>query len=480
MSHRGCRLTWRAFLVLGWITAQPALGSVRLPDVLSDHMVLQENAEVGLWGWASVGNVVDVQTSWGARAETTADHDGAWKVRIRTPRAHALAEGLHPETLTITMPQENTIQITDVLIGEVWLCSGQSNMEMMLRPGYPPGWNSWYGEEYWAGQESLKSDRPYLRVYDVEKTAAPSPQADVKGFLPSKGIQPEDAHGLIRGRKRGWQACTPVTAPDFSAVAYYFGSALAEKLQVPVGLITSDVGGTKIQLWMKGGEFYNGMIAPFFPMTLKGVIWYQGESNVGDAPGSYAGRFKEMIHQWREGFHDDTLPFYFVQIAPFGKSPAAGNLREDQAAALELKNTGMAVVSDVGDPTCIHPKDKRDVGQRLALQALRKTYGRTEVIADGPAFETLHRQGGKIDVQFRNEDGGLVSRDGKSLTCFSVAGADGRFIPESADIKGADVVVSCAGVTDPRELRFAWGSADQPNLMSKDGLPVSQFQAPIH
>jgi sialate O-acetylesterase len=453
--------------------------SVRLPEVLGDHMVLQQNTVVTLWGWSSVGNEIDVTTSWGEKATAHAAPDGAWNVQIKTPAAQPLSKGLHPETITIAMPGENVIQIRDVLIGEVWLCSGQSNMEMMLQSCYPPGWSGWYGEAHWK-EESKKADRPYLRDFEVEKTAAQAPQTDVKGILPSKGLYAPDAAGFLPEPRRGWQVCTPETAGYFSAVAYYFGSMLAEKLQVPVGLITTDVGGTPIEDWGSGGKYYNGMIAPFFPMTLRGAIWYQGESNVGESPGVYASLFSAMIRDWRKNFHEDDLPFYFVQIAPYanGSGDGSARLREEQASALALKNTGMVVTNDVGDPNNIHPKDKRDVGWRLASQALRKTYGQTDAIADGPTFDSLLLQDGKIHVRFHDVGGGLTSRDGQPLTCFTVVGVDGKSASAPAEIAGDEVVIS-SPVPNPAEVRFAWGASDQPNLMSKDGLPAAQFRAPV-
>ena len=458
----------------------PASAGVRVPDVLGDHMVLQQNTDVTLWGWASVGHIVAVETSWGAAAQTTAESDGSWRVKIKTPPAQPLDQGLHPETVTITMPDENVLQFRDVLIGEVWLCSGQSNMEMMLRPGYPPGWNGWDGEAFWKDEESKKSDRPYLRVYDVEKTAARTPQSDVKGFLPSKGMQPKDAQGFIHGRAQGWQACTPANAEYLSAVAYYFGAALADKLHVPVGLVTSDVGGMPIRAFMEGGDFYNGMVAPFFPMTLQGVIWYQGESNVGDPAGTYAASFKSMIQGWREKFHRADMPFYFVQIAPFGTNPAEAVLRDEQAAALGLKNTGMAVIGDISDHTNVHPKDKRDVGWRLARQALSKTYGKMDVVADGPTIRSDRLLDGSIHLTFADEGGSLMACDDKPLRCFTVAGQDGNFVPAKAEIVGPEIVVTYPpDLPWPTELRFGWGPSDQPNLVSQDGLPAAQFRLPL-
>ena len=471
-----------ATLIACWClgSAVAVRAGVRIPEVLGDHMVVQQNADVTLWGWANVGRSVEVETSWGEKAAANVEADGSWKLKVRTPAAHPLSEGLHPETITLTMPEENVIQLTDVLVGEVWLCSGQSNMEMMLRPGYPPGWNGWDGEAFWKDEESKKSDRPYLRVFDVEKTSANVPQDDVKGFLPAKGIQPKDAQGFIRGRQRGWQPSTASTAEYFSAVAYYFGSALADNLQVPVGLITSDVGGMPIQSFMRGGDFYNGMINPLFPMTLRGVIWYQGESNVGGPAGAYAALFKGMIVDWRRRFGDEAMPFYYVQIAPYGTDPAEAQLREDQASVLSLDHTGMAVIGDISDPTHIHPKNKRDVGWRLARQALRKTYGRTEVVADGPVFDSVEALDGKLRVKFSHAGDGLVSCDGKPIRCFAVAGPDGNFVPADAGIvDGSVVVVSSTVVPHPSELRFGWGPSDQPNLGSKTGLPVAQFRSVV-
>jgi sialate O-acetylesterase len=306
-----------------------------------------------------------------------------------------------------------------------------------------------------------------------------SPQADVKGCLPGIGLEPEDANGLVRERKNGWQPCTPDTADDISAVPYYFGAALAEKLQVPVGLVTSSVGGSPIRRWMKGGNIFNGMIAPFGPMYLKGVVWYQGESDIGDPAGVYASHFTQMIQYWRGEFNNGEMPFYFVQIAPFGNNAAAAQLREEQASALTLKNTGMAVISDVGDPACIHPRNKRDVGRRLARQALSKTYGCPDVIADGPIFKSAQLQGGSTQVTFSDQGGGLVSRDGKSLTCFTIAGSDGKFQPAIAELAGTTVIVTCPHVPQPTEIRFGWGPSDQPNLMSKSGLPAAQFRSAI-
>jgi len=486
--------------MLAALTTGMVHATVRLPEVLGDHMVLQQQTDVPLWGWAFAGETVLIETSWGAKTQAKADAQGTWRVTVKTPAAQSLAKGLHPEHITFTVPNENTLQIKDILIGEVWLCSGQSNMDMLLRPGYPPGWCAWYGEASWQ-EESAKAERPGLRLFDVAKRAASTPQADCTGILPSMMPQPKDANGLIPEARRGWQACSRDTAPNFHAVPYYFGAALQEKLGVPVGLLTPIMGGTAIECWMSVEALrsvpsyansttttinpfaaspaclFNGMIAPLTPMRIQGALWYQGESNVGNP--HYAGLFQSLIADWRKAFDREDMPFYFVQIAPYrsGRGTQPAELREAQAEALQMKHTGMAVSLDVSDVTNIHPKNKRDIGRRLAWQALAKTYGHSDIIADGPTPESLAAKDGKLHIVFRDVGGGLVSRDGKPLTCFEIAVENGKFVRADAVIDGDTVVVSSADVAKPAAVRFAWGEADVPNLMSRNGLPVAQFKA---
>lgn len=478
----------------------PALATVRLPEVLGDHMVLQQQSEVKLWGWAFAGESVLIETSWGVKARAVANSGGEWAAKVRTPAAQPLTKGLHPEHITFTVPNENMVQIKDILIGEVWLCSGQSNMEMLLRPGYPPGWCAWFGEASWE-EESRKEERPGLRLFDVTRAAAATPQADCTSTFPSQGLQPTDTNGLIPEAMRGWQSCTRDRRPSFHAVPYYFGAALQDKLNVPVGLLAAVVGGTPIECWMSldalrtvashanattttlnpfagsPASLFNGMIAPLAAMRIQGAIWYQGESNV-DNPLPYAALFQALIADWRKAFDRADLPVHFVQVAPYryGRGAKPAELREAQAAALQMKNTGMALTIDVSDVTNIHPKNKRDVGNRLALQALAKTYGHTEIAADGPTPESLAAQGGKLQVAFRDAGGGLISRDKRPLTCFEIAGADGTFVGAAAEIHGRTVEVFSASIAQPKAVRFAWGEADVPNLMSSDGLPVAQFR----
>ena len=472
---------------------------VRLPEALGDHMVLQQKADVSLWGWAFPGETVLVETTWGENAKVVAGPFGDWNVRVKTPAAQPLSKGLHPEHITFTVDNQNTVQIKDILIGEVWLCSGQSNMDMIMRPGYPAGWCAWFGEAFWD-EESKTPDRLGLRMFDVAKAVASTPQTDCRSAL-NQVLEPRDANGLIPDIRRGWQACTLDNRPYFHAVAYYFGAALQDKLDVPVGLVTAAVGATRIKSWMSAEALrtlpdfvdkpqavlnpftstpsilFNAMIAPLTPMRIQGVIWYQGESDV-DSP--YALLFQTMIADWRRVFGIPKMPFYFVQIAPINtrNGTKEAELREDQASALKLENTGMAVSVDVSDPGNIHPKNKRDIGRRLALQALVKTYGHTEIVADGPTPVSVAVRAGKLEIAFRGMGGGLVSRDGKPLSCFEVAGADGKFVPAEALItKESVVVVSNPSVAQPKHVRFAWGNADMPNLISKNGFPVAQFRA---
>jgi sialate O-acetylesterase len=449
-------------------------------------MVLQQQTRVAVWGWAAPGETVKVETSWGASAETAAAGNGQWMAKIKTPAAQSLDNGLHPETITIQ--GKNTIVLQDVLIGELWLCSGQSNMDMRITPDAEQPWSS--GDSSWA-TESAKADRPGLRLCSLAKAVAPVPQSHGKGV---------------------WQASTAETASHFSAAGYYFGTYLQERLQVPVGLVVSVWPGTCIEKWlstqglrsvpdfgraMTAGHgivmqttpstppdlstLYNGMIAPLTPMTFKGVIWYQGESNVGRAD-LYSQLFPAMIQDWRRSFGNPNMAFYFVQIAPFKYSTnalipvaAGGELRHAQTAALKLPHTGEALTCDITDPANLHPRTKLEVGRRLALQALAKTYGIEGIEADGPQAKEARARGAAVNVVFDCAKDGLVARDGQPLNCFEIAGSDGKFVPATAVLQDNVVVVSSPQVAVPRHVRFGYGEIDVPNLSGKNGLPVAQF-----
>jgi sialate O-acetylesterase len=479
---------------------------VRLPSVLADRMVLQQQSQITLWGWAYEGEKVVIETSWGEKAEAIADAKGDWRASIRTPKATPLEHGVpvRREWIRFTVPKdENSIQIKDLLIGEVWLASGQSNMCMMLGPDYPKGRNAWYGDKFWQ-EESARLSHPSIRVFNVEKTASPVPRDDCKGVLPDHVTLPVDKAGLTRDLMTGWQVCTSESAPYMSAVAYYFATMLQKKLNVPVGVVTSAVGGSRIQAWMspealrgvQGHEserikvhrmgnsaFYNGMIAPLLPMTFRGVLWYQGESNADSPPGDYARLLSGLIADWRSGFGDPKLPFDIVQLANYGK-PAAGFedskvalVREAQAqVAATAPDVGMAVAIDLGTPN-IHPPNKRDVADRLARIALARTYGLSQP-CEGPVYEGMTVEGTAIRLRFKTGGEPLVAREGGGkLHGFFIAGADGHFIPADAKIEGETVLVSAPSVETPASARYAWATNPEGcNLDNKAGLPASPFR----
>ena len=477
-------------------------------------MVLQQNSEVTLWGWAYEGETVVIETSWGVKTQVVADARGEWRIKVKTPAACPLDQGFHPEEITFTVPDENMVQIKDVLIGEVWLCSGQSNMTMMLGPDYPTGHNGWYGDKFWQ-EESRKTDRPAIRVFNVEKTARAVPQDDCKAVLPDHITLPKNTAGLTPDLRTGWQICLHETAPFISAVAYYFAVRLQEKLNVPVGLVTSDVGGSPIEAWISldalhqlpacaqttnkvhrlgAAALFNGMIAPLTSMTFRGAIWYQGESNVGSSGTNYAPLLKTLIADWRGRF-DKNLPFGIVQLANYGDAPTdtkAALVREAQAAvAAEVPDMGLAVAIDLGEVR-IHPPDKRDVANRLALWARAKIYGETNLVYQSPHYQSHFVEAGKILVRFDtggsslmvgklNESGSVKPTPKDKLQWFEIAGGDGKFVAADAVVDGDSVVITSPEVSAPTAVRYAWATNPQGcNLYNEAGLPAAPFRVNIN
>jgi sialate O-acetylesterase len=454
-------------LVLALTLLAPATNAdVRLPKILSDHMVLQRDKPINIWGWADADEAITV--SFGkAKAATKAGADGKWAVQLPAQKTSS-----RPKTLIVK--GKNEIKLTDILVGEVWICSGQSNMEWALN-------GTARGKE-----EIAKANHPGIRLYNVQgHISKPQPQ--------------EDAPGV-------WQACSPDTAPKFSGVGYHFGKALYLELKVPIGLIGSNWGGTQIEPWTpkvgleqvdslkagaKSGGIYNGMIHPLAPYTFKGIIWYQGESNClkGDTT-IYTDRTVAMVKGWETVFKQKDLPFYFVQIAPFPYVKAFGkrnkNLTEEslprfwdaQTACLkELPNSGMVVVTDItGNVNDIHPRNKIDVGHRLARWALAKNYGKTRLVYSGPLYKSMTVKGDKIILEFDHVGGGLKSLDGKPLSHFTIAGADKKFVPAKAMVRGKTIIVGAAGIKAPAAARFAWHEIAVGNLGNKEGLPASPFR----
>jgi len=392
-----------------------------------------------------------------------ASPEGKWEV-ILEPVA---AGGPHELIIAGT----NKIQLSNILVGEVWIGSGQSNMQWDVQRSMNPE------------EEIAAANWPKIRLFTVTRTIAQAPQEDCDGT---------------------WKVCSPETIADFSAVLYFFGRKLHQELGVPVGLINSSWGGTVAEAWTsrealegdpdfqpileraatfnpknpnQAAVLFNGMIHPLLPLRIRGVIWYQGESNVSRAA-QYQKLFPVLIQDWRKRWGMGELPFYFVQLAPFRYKNAdprnCAELREAQRLTLSLPNTGMAVTTDIGDVNDIHPRNKQEVGRRLALWALAKTYGQ-DVVYSGPLYRAAKIEGNRIRIEFDHVDGGLVAKGGE-LTHFQIAGADGEYRLASAVIDGETVVVHSPEVTQPVAVRFGWSDDAEPNLFNAAGLPASPFR----
>ncbi len=428
--------------------------AIKLPSLISDNMVVQRGEMLNLWGDADPGEKITVQPDWHKNPTAfDAGKDGKWQTLITPPPMGK------PGSITFTAT--NTITVAGILTGEVWVCSGQSNM---YRPIY-------WAEKDWGvldyEKEMAAADFPNIRVFTVKRSVFDTPQTDCGGQ---------------------WLVSSPQTAANFSGTAYFFGRSLHKQLNVPIGLISSSRGGSKIETWMqpgwvdsvnpsvKFGECFNGMIAPLVPYRIKGFIWYQGESN-RDYAEQYRKLFPIMITNWRKLWNQGDLPFYYVQIAPF-KAPTKDcvpQLRDAQTAALELPNTGMAVTMDIGDLDDIHPRNKQDVGKRLALWALAKTYGVKDMTYSGPLYKSMKIEGDKIRLFFDHADSGL-KHSGQELTGFTIAGVDQDFVEAKAVIDGDTVIVSSGEVLDPAALRYGWNNAAIGSLFNKADLPTPSFR----
>lgn len=490
---------------------------VSLAPIFQDHVVLQREQPVPVWGRADPGERITVRFLDQVRT-TAADAGGKWSVMLAP-----LAARVEPGELVVS--GKNEVHLTDVLVGEVWLASGQSNMEF---PVYVPDSAAFRLDH--AQDEVAAANYPLIRELRIEHVVASEPVAAAEG---------------------SWRVCSPATVGVFSAVGYFFARDLFRELHVPIGIIHSSWGGTPVESWMSADalasqpqfsvvtkrwartvedyparkqEFdaasaawekaareadalspaarlafarthrrpraprgpgdswtpsalFNGMIAPLVPAAFRGVIWYQGESNA-DRAGEYRDLFGAMIRQWRQDF-GRTFPFYFVQLASFRADEDKTHesyafLREAQDQTLALPETGMAVTIDIGNPDNIHPGNKQDVGHRLALIAEARTYGLPVEFA-GPRYESMKREGPTERIKF-NHAAGLSARPG-ALVGFALAGADRIFHPATARIDGETVVVSSSEVTNPKAVRYAWANAPQGNLFNGAGLPAGPFRS---
>ena len=506
------------YLALALITIFPAqlnAEPLRLPSIISDHMVLQRDQPVAIWGWAAPDSEVSVSFK-GQSTTTRADDIGKWRINLEPMPADA-----NPAQMTVTT-SDQTLTIEDILVGEVWLCSGQSNME----------WSVDRSDN--AEDEITAANWPLIRHIKAPHRPSMQPMDDI------------DA---------AWEVCSPETAAKFTAVGYYFGRTLHKELNVPVGLVNSSWGGTLIEPWIPISGFaqvpalkdqydeiavkqpdslaykaaasaymvklndwlqasqqllkdhdpltespafpdqlkpytshqsptmlFNGMLQPFIPYTIKGSIWYQGESNRARGI-QYLDYTRAQLLGWREHWEQPDLPYYYVQIAPYQYSDdhphELPRFWEAQAEIeKQIANTGMVVVSDIGNLKDIHPTNKQGVGKRLANMALKRTYGHEDIIDSGPRYESMRIEGNKLILTFTNTGDGLASRDGEPLNWFELAGEAQPWTDATATITAPDTVsVSAEGITHPVAIRFAWHKLAEPNLMNSANLPAAPFRA---
>jgi len=441
-----------------------AYGAIRLPNIIGSNMVLQQKSETAIWGWSNPSEKIYVTTSWNNQKDSVmADGNAKWKLAIKTPAAGG--------PYTITLKGENTIVLNNIMIGEVWVCSGQSNME----------WSSLQKLQQII-DEMPHSQNNNIRLFHVAKTTAPYPQDNIEG---------------------SWKVSGPDALNGFSAVAYFFAKELQQKLNVPVAVINSSWGGTPAETWTPAekvagnevlaksaamqktvpwwpvtpGYAYNAMIYPLLNLSVAGAIWYQGEGNTV-MPFTYGQLFTEMIQSWRAAWNKD-FPFYYVQIAPFnyGNYNVGNLIREQQAKALAVPNTGMVVISDlVNDVKNIHPTNKKDVALRLANYALAETYGRRITGYKSPMFNRMDINGNKASLYFDNTPNGFKLNTGKTATEFFIAGADKIFVPAVVKIEKDRLVVSSSDVKTPVAVRFSFSNGGISNIFSKEGLPVAPFR----
>lgn len=479
-----------------------AHADVRLPALISDNMVLQQKAKATVWGQANPSEKVTVKIA-DVTQSVTAGVDGHWAMKLPPMKAGG------PYDMTIS--GRNKIVILNVLVGEVWVCSGQSNMSMRVKDAKD------------AETEIAAANFPKVRMFTVTKKASGQPESECEGK---------------------WEVCDPAAAGHFSAVAYFFGRDLFQSQKVPVGLINSSVGGTSAEEWIPAGgfdldpalksigagqssdvtmakeeykrrysewvnaseqakaagqtpppepkqpketksappsQYFNGMISPLLPYSIRGVCWYQGEQNTRN-PQLYRKLFPALIQSWRQSWSEGDFPFLFVQLPgflikkTFPTNSSWAELREAQAAALKLPKTAMAVTIDIGDEHNLHPADKQDVGHRLALAARANVYGE-QITGSGPVYASSKVDGNRIIVTFKQTGGGLAVKNGDFVKGFAIAGEDKKFVWADAEIQGDTVIVTSDDVPKPVAVRYAWADSSYCTLFNKAGLPAAPFRS---
>ena len=458
----------RAILFIMVFSVSQAFAEINLPSIFCDNMVMQQQTEAAIWGKATKNSTVKVSTSWNGKSYSTqASANGSWKLKVATPKAGGPYE--------ISISDGKSLKLKNVLIGEVWVCSGQSNMEMPMK--------GFKNQPVLGSLDAITgSSNPTIRLFTVKKATSLEPQDNFTGE---------------------WKLCEPQNVYEFSATAYYFGLMLNTILKVPVGLINTSWGGTRIEPWIsemgcKNFDWvklpekkpvenlssqtptvlFNAMVNPIVGYGIRGAIWYQGESNRNE-PKEYQKLMPGLIENWRSVWGIGEFPFYFMQIAPYDYGPtglSSAYLREAQLkAALATKNSGMACIMDIGEKDCIHPANKEAGSKRLALLALAQTYGIKGIACQTPVLKEMKVAEGVVKLIFDNAPNGLTSY-GKDLSCFEVAGANKRFYPAKAFISGTGITVFSPSVPEPVAVRYAFKDYIVGDLFSTEGLSVSSFR----
>jgi len=453
----------RFFVLSVFTLIQAAHADIYLPQIFGDNMVLQRESEVFLYGWASPNETFEITTGWDDKThEVKTGINAKWKVKVNTPKAGGPYQIAFNGT-------KNSIVLKNILIGEVWLCSGQSNMEWSANNGID-------NEE----EEIKNADYPSIRLFTVEKRTALVPQEDVAG---------------------NWQVCSPESMAEFSAVGYFFAKRIYEKLKIPVGLVDASWGASCAEVWtpeyvfkekpdlLKSHEsikpnqwvpiersiLFNAMIAPLTDFNISGVLWYQGETNTANGE-SYKELFTGLVRSWRKEWSID-FPFYFVQIAPFqyGRPYQGAVVRDQQRQALFLEKTAMVVTSDICTVDDIHPQNKQDVGLRLANVALKEHFKVLTTEVHGPLYKSVKFNKNKATVYFEHAEGLYFTNTEEMF--FELAGDDGIYHKAKARIKDGAVLLKSIKVEVPKHVRFAWDNTAIPNLFNSAQLPASTFKS---
>jgi len=457
------------FLVLALVSSVTASGEIILPAIISSNMVLQQRTEVPLWGKAKSRSTLRVTTSWNnASYSTLSAADGSWKLLIKTPSAGG--------PYTIVLDDGKKLVLSNVLVGEVWVCSGQSNMEMPVK-----GFKN--QPVLHSNELLLEANNPQIRLFRLERASSRKPEADCKATP--------------------WEEANVLSVKEFSAVGYQYAKALQEKLKVPVGVIMSVWGGTVIEAWMNKSSLaafpeikilsstdtskinkneptvlFNAMIQPLAGYGIKGVIWYQGEQNRVN-PQVYDRLMAAMVNEWRQLWNCGQWPFYYVQIAPYAYNDTLGPaapLREAQLKALhQIPNSGMVVSMDAGEERSIHPSDKTIISRRLVYWALANTYGWKGLAYASPLYNSMKVVKDVVNISFDNAPNGLSSF-GKPLDAFEIAGEDKKFFPARARITGAGITVQSDSVKAPVAVRYVYKDWVVGNLYNTEGLPAAPFR----